>query len=486
MVAKFETGSNLYGALKYNTDKIDEAHAKVLCGNLVNIHEDGRCYLNELEWDFNVRLKNPNMGKTEKPIVTISLNPSPEDVLTDEQLREIAQEYMDRMGCSDQPYVVFKHEDIDRHHVHIVTTNIGRDGKKLTDSFGSSNDHHKSKEITNDIERTRGLHPADLKKDQRVWVPEKVDVSKGRIGYQVRNIVGHVLESYKIESDSELAAALAVYNVNMQIVKGQQRDGKLYRGIIYCPTDDSGNKVATPLKASVLGKKCGFERINKELAKGAKTLKSVNKDSIKGRLTDCMSRATNREELHALLREQGIDLFLRANEQGRIYGATIIDHEQSAVLNGSKVGKEFAANTFHQLISGWSAAAAAQAPTAPQASFKSEAFEPIQHKHDDGNQTTNLGEELDTNAQAADVAQAPTASQASFKSEVFEPVQHEHDDGNQATDLGEELDTIRGYEKGAGERFANNLTAILATSGGGGALSKNDYFKKKKKKKKKI
>jgi len=43
---------------------------------------------------------------------------------------------------------------------------------------------------------------------------------------------------------------------------------------------------------------------------------------------------------------------LRENEQGRIYGATFIDHERKAVFNGSHLGKEFSANVFNDLFNG--------------------------------------------------------------------------------------------------------------------------------------
>ena len=51
---------------------------------------------------------------TEKPILHISLNPSPEDKLTDAQFANLAKEYMDKMGYGDQPYIVYMHEDIGR------------------------------------------------------------------------------------------------------------------------------------------------------------------------------------------------------------------------------------------------------------------------------------------------------------------------------------------------------------------------------------
>ena len=62
--------------------------------------------------------------KIEKPVVHISLNPHPEDVLTDIELQNIAREYLEKLGFGNQPYLVFKHEDIDSHHLHIVTVNV--------------------------------------------------------------------------------------------------------------------------------------------------------------------------------------------------------------------------------------------------------------------------------------------------------------------------------------------------------------------------
>lgn len=54
--------------------------------------------------------------------------------LTDEQLREIAQEYMERMGYGNQPYIVFKHRDISREHPHIVSLRVDEQGRKISDS----------------------------------------------------------------------------------------------------------------------------------------------------------------------------------------------------------------------------------------------------------------------------------------------------------------------------------------------------------------
>ena len=96
----------------------------------------------------------PPQMKVEKPVVHISLNPHPEDVLTDAELQDIAREYLEKLGFGNQPYLVFKHEDIDRHHLHIVTVRVDDNGKCISDK----NNYYRSKQITRELEKKYGLH----------------------------------------------------------------------------------------------------------------------------------------------------------------------------------------------------------------------------------------------------------------------------------------------------------------------------------------
>lgn len=80
----------------------------------------------------------PSHVRTEKPVVHISLNPDPEDRLSDDELTDIAAEYMEGMGWGGQPYVVYKHTDIDRPHIHIVTVQVDSTGRKIGDTGATS------------------------------------------------------------------------------------------------------------------------------------------------------------------------------------------------------------------------------------------------------------------------------------------------------------------------------------------------------------
>ena len=154
MVAKISVGSSLYGAIAYNGEKINEAQGRLLTTNRIYNDGSGTVDIGKAMEGFLTFL--PPQMKIEKPVVHISLNPHPEDVLTDIELQNIAREYLEKLGFGNQPYLVFKHEDIDRHHLHIVTVNVDEIWKRLIRDFL----YRRSDFIRRELEQKYGLHPA--------------------------------------------------------------------------------------------------------------------------------------------------------------------------------------------------------------------------------------------------------------------------------------------------------------------------------------
>jgi hypothetical protein len=150
----------------------------------------------------------------------------------------------------------------------------------------------------------------------------------------------------------EYKAVLSLYNINVEELKGEVK-GIPYRGLLYSATDNEGNKVGNPLKSSIFGKSVGYGGLEKRMAKSTERIKAKNlKAHTLKAVSEAKQTCTSKSEFRAKLKQQSIDVLFRKNDEGRIYGATFIDHTTRTVLNGSRLGKEYSANVFNDLYGG--------------------------------------------------------------------------------------------------------------------------------------
>ncbi len=352
MVAKISIGSSLYGALCYNGEKVNKENGRILGSNKIIIPVDGKADIGQMAENF--RMFMPKMGKTKKPVLHISLNPHPDDRLSDQDFEILAREYLDKLGFGEQPYVIYKHEDIDRHHIHIVTVNVNEEGKRLNQDFL----YRRSKKITTELEEKYNLHKAQREKISPDTPITKVD-SNGDIKRQVANTVKMVGMRYKFQSMGEYNAILGLYNVRCDTADGRV-NGREYHGLVYFATDDNGNTIATPLKASRLGKFASRTAIDGRFERAKE---KIDVAPTKRKVADALSQSSDKDDFVAKLKERNIDVVFRYTDEGRIYGVTFVDHDTMKALNGSRLGKDFSANALNARFSQQSQPTE-QAPTA--------------------------------------------------------------------------------------------------------------------------
>lgn len=341
MVAKISVSGSLAGAVNYNMNKLKADTAQILLTNKMLCPEPNEVFkVSDMMKDFELFM--PQRYRTENPVFHVSLNPHPDDKLSDVELSLVAEEYMKRMGYGSQPYVVFKHEDIDRHHLHIVSVRVNEKGKKINDKF----ERRRSKNITRSLEQKYGLHTAE--KTSKVQKPElkMVDVSQGNTKEQVENVVREVINKYHFLTFTEYKAVLTKFNIAAEEVKGSHY-GNSYSGIVYSATDNDDNKVGNPFSAATLGKFAGSEALERKYYASKEYLeKSRPGAPLKRAINQAFAGATNKEQLQYNLFQSGIGVVYRENAAGRLYGITFIDHNTGVVLNGSRLGKEYAANAI--------------------------------------------------------------------------------------------------------------------------------------------
>lgn len=348
MVAKINRGASLYGAIIYNQQKVNEDTARIIAGNRMitdSLYDPDRIVRQTMFAFESYLAANRN---TEKPILHISLNPTLDDNLTDSQFADLARAYMQKMGYGNQPYIVYLHEDIDRRHIHIVSTCVNENGEKIADAY----EWNRSMKACRELEQMFGLKQiADKRRELLEPYLKKADYTRGDVKQQVSNILKSVFTSYRFQSFGEYSALLSCYNIEAKQVKGEF-DGKPYSGIIYTMTDDNGKPVCTPIKSSLIGKRFGYEGVEKRIAYNAQEFRAKRwQPKIRNDVALAMHGSRgNREEFVRLLGSKGIDVVFRENDARRIYGVTFIDHHNREVYNGSRLGKEFSANNFEKLF----------------------------------------------------------------------------------------------------------------------------------------
>lgn len=346
MVANIRSGSSPGGVLYYNKEKVDKDEAEILYWQkmLEPFDKHGRMDVDTCMESFRPYLEANR--RTTNTVFHVSLNPSPEDKLTNEQLREIAREYMERMGYGDQPYIVFKHTDIDREHLHIVSLRVDEQGRKISDSH----EYDRSMSVLRELERKYNLHPSIKGQEQtgREGL-RKVNYPEGNVKQQVSSVVRSCLHNYKCSSYGELRTLLERFNVSIEERTGTV-SGRSYAGIVYGAMTDDGYGVGTPFKSSKIGRDVGYRALQKYYERSKAALRENDVlDRLRQCVRDAMRPHNTRDEFLRLLKADNIDAIFRINPVGKIYGITFIDHNTGSVANGSLLGKEFSANAFNEL-----------------------------------------------------------------------------------------------------------------------------------------
>ncbi|WP_276368730.1 relaxase/mobilization nuclease domain-containing protein [Chryseolinea sp. H1M3-3] len=336
MVCRVISGKSIKGALNYNESKVREGLAECIgAANFIAEPEQLNFY-NKLSRFENLIEKN---GRAKTNAVHISLNFDVGEKLSQTKLNEIATTYMNKIGFGDQPYLVYEHRDAAHPHLHIVTTNIQEDGKRI--SIHNLGKNH-SEQARKEIEEKYGLVKAGSKQKQGFEPTlSKAIYGKSETKRTINNIVAEVMKRYKFASLTELNAVLRQYNVMADRGKeGMTMFDK--NGLIYTMLDSKGNKVGVPIKASALYCKPTMKNLDGHFKLGG-ALKEVQKGRLI-KIIDSFFHATDRHtrvNFCDYMNFYGVNTMFRENKDGRIYGLTFIDNRKGAVFNGSDLGKQY-------------------------------------------------------------------------------------------------------------------------------------------------
>jgi hypothetical protein len=362
MVAKVISGKTIRGVISYNENKVNEGTATCIFASGFLREAEQLSFQNKLDTFMYYMKRNP---KTKTNAVHISLNFDPKEKLSEGKLKGITEAYLEKIGFKGQPFLVYQHFDAAHPHVHIVTTNIRIDGRRIPlNNIG----RERSEPARKEIEIEFNLVKADGKKQSEETI-KAADLSRASYGKSetkraISNIVGAVTRSYKFTSIHELNAVLKQFNV----IADRGREGTLIHsknGLRYSLIDKNGNSIGIPIKASSIYGKPTMSSLSNQFQVN-EMLRAPYKDRLREVIDSFESNGRKSFEnfIQHMVKNEVYPV-IRQNDEGRIYGITFIDNSTKCVFNGSALGKQYSAQGILNRMTGNSNIKEGQMPRLP-------------------------------------------------------------------------------------------------------------------------
>ena len=161
MIIKIHQSLNTGRAFYYNEEKVEKkeayffAFANANCANPFMYERSFRMnILTQIE-DGNTRAKHKCFH--------LSINPAVSDLdrIDSSSLKTEIHSLMDKLGYGQQPYYVYRHQDIKREHYHVVSTRIDVNTRK---QIKNSNDRYIIKDFIKELNLKYKLETSQGKK----------------------------------------------------------------------------------------------------------------------------------------------------------------------------------------------------------------------------------------------------------------------------------------------------------------------------------
>jgi hypothetical protein len=348
MVCKVRCGKSIKGALNYNENKVKEGKAE--CIGAVNfVGESHHMTFYEKLARFQNLIEGNTRAKTNT--LHISLNFDISEKLTQNKLSQIATAYMDKIGFGDQPYLVYQHHDAAHPHLHIVTTNIQEDGRRIgTHNLGRNQSEMARKEIEVQFALIKAQSKPKQDLDFGQQGVDKAVYGRSETRKTIDSIVGMVMQKYNCTSLIEFNTALRQFNV----IADRGKEGTtMYQknGLLYWILDRRGTKIGVPIKASALVSRPTMKNLQSKF-QANEQFRQIHKDRLT-MVIDSFFHTTKRQtrvNFCDYLNSYGVYPVFRENKDGRVYGITFIDNRKGAVINGSDLGKEYSGQALVKLF----------------------------------------------------------------------------------------------------------------------------------------
>lgn len=368
MVIKILKPSSTFHGIGYSEKKLEKSAERIYVKNFDDSSNLSQESLKKQLEQHTSLAKNKSIKNTQFHVSLSAKGRS----LDKNELLDIGKEYMKYMGYENNPYVVYFHKDTANNHIHIVSSRVGVDGKKINDSF--------------EKKRTENFIKNELGIDFKYNIVHEIDVLK-KYKYSSSGQIGLLGEHYGLDinikddnisiyKSSELVDNFNISNFNIDPnLKNKYKDNvKQNRAIIYkyqklIPGNELDNFLSEKFGLRVLYNKTRNYKIN--LTSRSFTIFNKNGSNEIFTLPDGVldfklsNDITHLFHLRDSLKDKNQRLFVSQvikKIDPIVFGYNLIDEKSKLVFKGSDIMKlqkykteNIVDNVFNKTVIEWKA-----------------------------------------------------------------------------------------------------------------------------------
>lgn len=309
-------------SLEYNENKCASGEASLIHTHCIDESEG-------IEGTFQ-KYERRNI-RTENLSFHMSVNPAPGERLTEQQVKDFVGDIMSGLGYGSQPYVIYRHTDIDREHYHVVSVRVNEQGRKIHDF----QENRRCFQLLSAIAPKYGLGVGNGDGERYAAMgidPRRFNPVGGNIMEQIR-IIAQECCRYHMTSFSQFKFIMQSHGLDVS-----ERTGESSQVVIRGLNQD-GIPCTAPITESELGRAlyADYERRAMQCV-GRNGMKKRERGRICGISASCLGHSTSERHFRNMLARFDIDIHLHRTREGRIYGATFVDHSTKCAFKASELG----------------------------------------------------------------------------------------------------------------------------------------------------
>lgn len=323
MVAKImQPTSSMESPLEYNEEKVQIGEAIIL--GEFNKPEKDKSILDALERLERHRFRSQSVS------FHMSINPAGSERLTDEQACNLASDMMAGLGYENQPFIVYKHTDIDRSHYHVVSIRIKEDGRRISDRQEHRRCQRLLKELSDKYGFTIGNGERERLRAEGIN-PHRFNPNTGNVLAQMKAIYEECCR-YHMTSFNQFKLIMEAHGIDIQERAGD-RVTLVLRGLDYD---------GKPCTAPIYEKEIGIALYDMYEQRALACLSGGNpkareRQKIHNIASYCLPYSQSERHFMNMLARHDIDLRIHRTKEGKIFGATFVDHSTKCAFKCSEL-----------------------------------------------------------------------------------------------------------------------------------------------------